>query len=68
MTRPATITTVSQFWDWLDRNDDREFWALFEDFRPSASTELGVALDRHADYLCECDAAAAHRSEVNFGC
>lgn len=68
MTRAATLRTVSQFWDWLDRNDDSKFWELYEANHASANDDLAFELDKHAAYLTAAADAAAYRAEVNFGC
>jgi hypothetical protein len=63
-----TLRTVSQFWDWLDRNDDARFWELYNANQEAASPELAAELERHAAWLIGSTDAAAHRAEVNFGC
>ena len=67
MTEARTIRTVCQFWDWLDRNDDCEFWKLYEANRNSSNGDLVAEMDKHADWLIRSNDAAAHRSEVHFG-
>ena len=62
------MKTVSQFWDWLDRNDDRTFWELFERVYETAPPALRDAMSRHADYLIGAADSALHRAETNFGC
>ena len=62
-----TMQTVSQFWDWLDRNDDSAFTALYNAMRDTASPALAAEMDKHMDYLSGAWDAAASKSEVNFG-
>jgi hypothetical protein len=62
------MMTVSQFWDWLDRHDDRQFWDLFNEVFDNAPPALKAAMDKHADYVLAAEDAALYRAETNFRC
>ena len=52
------MKTVSQFWDWLDSNEDSQFWFFFNADRDTSPAALRAALDKHADYLIDAEDAA----------